>query len=122
VQGRIVEAERAGRVKGLSRLALELTQAQYIGRSTSKDSDRNFQQAGESSKALTPQDRRRCRDRAAIGAIAGGGKGAAIGAGAGGRSRTGGVMATRGKEAQLAIETRLSFRLRDAVNLTERLK
>ncbi|MEO8131445.1 MAG: hypothetical protein ABI822_30395, partial [Bryobacteraceae bacterium] len=58
---------------------------------------------------------------AAIGAIAGGGKGAAIGAGAGGAAGTGGVMATRGKDAEVPVETKLSFRLRDAITLTERL-
>ena len=57
---------------------------------------------------------------AAIGAIAGGGKGAAIGAAVGGAAGTGGVMATRGKAATIASETKISFRLRDSVTITER--
>jgi hypothetical protein len=57
---------------------------------------------------------------AAIGAIAGGGKGAAIGAATGGAAGTGGVLATRGKSTTLPSETRISFRLRNAVTITER--
>jgi len=107
VQGRIVEAERAGRVKGLSRLVLELTQLTTSDGQRVKVQTETFSRQGESSKGS---------DATKIGAAA------VIGAGAGGAAGTGGVMATRGKEAQLAIETRLSFRLRDAVTLTERLK
>ena len=56
---------------------------------------------------------------AIIGAIAGGGKGAAIGAGAGGGAGTADVMLTR-QPATLPSETRITFRLRTAVALTER--
>jgi outer membrane lipoprotein SlyB len=55
-----------------------------------------------------------------IGAIAGGGKGAAIGAGAGGAAGAGTVAATRGKPAVLPVETRVSFRIDQAVEITER--
>ena len=58
---------------------------------------------------------------AAIGAIAGGGKGAAIGAGIGGAAGAGGVMATRGEAAEVKAETRLSFRLREPITITEKL-
>jgi len=123
IQGRIVEAERAGRVKGLSRHAFELTQPSTSDGQRVKIQTETFSKQGESSKGSdATKIGAAAAIGAAIGAIAGGGKGAAIGAGAGGAAGTGGVMATRGKEAQLAIETRLSFRLRDAVNLTERLK
>ena len=57
---------------------------------------------------------------AVIGAIAGGGKGAAIGAGVGGGAGAGTVMATRGKPAALPSETRLSFRLKTPVTITEK--
>jgi hypothetical protein len=57
-----------------------------------------------------------------VGAIAGGGKGAAIGAGIGGAAGTGTVVATRGKPAVLASETRLSFRLQEPVTVVEKLK
>ena len=57
---------------------------------------------------------------AVIGAIAGGGKGAAIGAGVGGGAGAGDVLLTRGTPARLPSETRISFRLRVPVMLTER--
>jgi hypothetical protein len=57
---------------------------------------------------------------AIIGAIAGGGKGAAIGAGVGGGAGTGDVLLTRGRPANLPSETRITFRLRAPVTLTER--
>jgi hypothetical protein len=56
---------------------------------------------------------------AVIGGIAGGGKGAAIGAGAGGGAGAGDVMLSR-KGASLASETRITFRLRAPVTITER--
>ncbi len=59
---------------------------------------------------------------AVIGAIAGGGKGAAIGAGAGGAAGGGVAAATHKKPAQLPVETRLTFRLAQPVQLTERLE
>jgi hypothetical protein len=58
---------------------------------------------------------------AIIGAIAGGGKGAAIGAGVGAGAGGGAVAATRGKPAEIASETRLTFRLLDPVEVVEKL-
>jgi hypothetical protein len=58
---------------------------------------------------------------AAIGAMAGGGRGAAIGAASGGAAGAGTVMATRGQEARLPAETRISFRLTQPITLTEKL-
>ena len=57
---------------------------------------------------------------AAIGAIAGGGKGAAIGAGVGGAAGTGAVLTSRGQAAEVPPETRMSFRLREPITLTEK--
>ena len=56
---------------------------------------------------------------AIIGSLASGGKGAAIGAGAGGGIGAGDVLLTR-KPASLTSETRLTFRLRAPVTITER--
>jgi hypothetical protein len=56
-----------------------------------------------------------------IGAAAGGGKGAAIGAGVGGAAGAGGAIATRAKPLALPSETRIVFRLRQSVALTERV-
>jgi hypothetical protein len=59
---------------------------------------------------------------AAIGAIAGGGKGAAVGAGVGGGAGAGDVLLTRGGSATLPSETRITFRLRSPVTITEKLR
>ncbi|MGP8245502.1 MAG: hypothetical protein ACLQVN_13405 [Bryobacteraceae bacterium] len=56
---------------------------------------------------------------AVIGGIVGGGKGAAIGAGAG--AGAGGVALAHTRPAALPSETRITFRLRTPITLTERL-
>jgi hypothetical protein len=53
--------------------------------------------------------------------MAGGGKGAAIGAGAGGAAGGGGVVATRDKPVSLATESKIAFRLSAPVTITEQL-
>jgi hypothetical protein len=58
---------------------------------------------------------------AVIGGIVGGGKGAAIGAGAGAGAGAGGVALSRTRPAALPPETRITFRLRTPVTLTEHL-
>lgn len=122
VTGRIIDSDRAGRVKGVALLTLELTQISTSDGQKVKIQTETFNKHGETSrKADGVKIGAAAAIGAAIGALAGGGKGAAIGAGAGGAAGTGGVMATRGKDAELPVETKLSFRLRNAVNLTERL-
>ena len=58
---------------------------------------------------------------AAIGAAAGGGKGAAIGVGAGAAAGVAGAVLTRGKSAEIPVESRISFRMAGPVTITERL-
>jgi hypothetical protein len=58
---------------------------------------------------------------AVIGGIVGGGKGAVIGAGAGAGAGAGGVAVSRSRPAALPPETRITFRLRTPLTLTERL-
>ncbi|HUS08264.1 MAG TPA: hypothetical protein VMZ52_18310 [Bryobacteraceae bacterium] len=123
VEGRIVEADRGGRVQGISRIALALTSFTTADGQKIKVQTETFAREGEKSmKEDVAKVGAAAAIGAAIGAIAGGGKGAAIGAGVGGAAGTGGVMATRGKAAQIPVETRMSFRLRDSVNITEKLR
>jgi len=123
VQGKVLEAQEAGRVKGVSSLSVHLTRLH-----TSDGQDVNLQTASfhKEGPASHGEDAKKIGAGAAIGAvigaIAGGGKGAAIGAGVGGAAGTGTVMATRGKAAELPVETRLSFRVEQPVTITERLK
>jgi len=58
---------------------------------------------------------------AVIGDMAGGGKGAGIGAAAGGAAGAGGVMITRPKAVALPSETKISFRLRQTITITEQM-
>jgi len=123
VEGRVIESDKAGRVKGVSLLSVALTQlhtsdGQRVGIQT-----QTFTKQGEkSTKSDAAKVGAAAGIGAIIGAIAGGGKGAAIGAGIGGAGGTGTVLATRGKAATLPSETRISFRLSEPITITERLK
>jgi len=122
VIGRVRDVEEAGRVKGLARLVLELTSVTTSDGQKVAIRTAGFERQGPESKA---EDATKVGVGAvigaAIGAIAGGGKGAAIGAAAGGAAGGGAVAATRGKPAVLASETLLTFRIDQAVTITERI-
>jgi hypothetical protein len=120
VEGRVVTADRGGKVKGVAALTVELTRLHTAdGQNVAIHTD-SFERRAEASQR---QDAEKVAAGAAvgaiIGAIAGGGKGAAVGAGVGGGAGAGDVLLTRGKPATLPSETRLSFRLSAAVTLTE---
>jgi len=121
VEGRVSEVQEAGRVKGLAQLTLELTRLHTSDGQNIPIRTSQFVKQGPSSKK---EDAEKIGAGAVlgtiIGAIAGGGKGAAIGAGAGGAAGAGTVAATRGKPAVLPVETRVSFRIDQAVEITER--
>ncbi|HKW99660.1 MAG TPA: hypothetical protein VJN43_18105 [Bryobacteraceae bacterium] len=121
LEGKIVRAERAGRVKGVSDLAIELTQLNLSDGQRVEIETETFEKHGNTSKR---EDTAKVGAGAAlgaiIGAIAGGGKGAGIGAAAGGAAGAGDVLVTRGKAAELKPETRINFRLRNSVTITER--
>ncbi|HLZ96479.1 MAG TPA: hypothetical protein VKP66_00950, partial [Steroidobacteraceae bacterium] len=118
---KIVQSQRAGRVKGLSDLAIELTQLVTSDGQRVPIATETFLKHGQSS---TGEDAAKIGAGAvigaAIGAIAGGGKGAGIGAAAGGAAGAGDVILTRGKPAVLPAETQINFRLRNSVTITER--
>jgi hypothetical protein len=122
VTGRIRDIEEAGRVKGLSRMVLELTNLNTSDGQNILIRTEGFERKGPESKE---EDVKKVGAGAAIGAIigaiAGGGKGAAIGAAAGGAAGGGVVAATRGKPAVLESETRISFRVDQPVTITEKL-
>ncbi|MEX2261142.1 MAG: hypothetical protein WD696_04285 [Bryobacteraceae bacterium] len=121
LEGSVIETTEAGRVKGVASLAIHLTQlrtsdGQQIGIETE-----TFRKEGDTSvRGDAAKVGAAAGIGAAIGAIAGGGKGAAIGAAIGGATGTGGVLATRGKAATLASETRISFRLSEPVTVVEK--
>jgi hypothetical protein len=122
LEGRVVEVQKANRVKGLAALGIELTtlstsDGQHVGIQT----DTFRKQAPKAAPEDVAIVAAAAGVGAAIGAMAGGGKGAAIGAAVGGVAGAGGAMATRSKAVALPSETKISFRLRQPVTITERL-
>jgi hypothetical protein len=123
VSGKVSQVVEAGRVKGVSALAVELTQ--FTTADGQKVAVRTAEFVKEGEKSVKKDAAKVGIGAAigsAIGAIAGGGKGAAIGAAAGAGAGTGAVLATRGEAAELPVETRLTFRLSEAVKVTEKLR
>ena len=122
VEGKVVEARKAGRVQGLAALSVALTSLETDDRQRVAINTAAVEKQGEDSKKSDAMKVGIAAGiGAAIGAIAGGGKGAAIGAGAGGAAGAGGVLVTRGKPARLPAETRLAFSLSEPVTITEKL-
>ena len=123
VKGTVAESQQSGRVRGLALISLQLTSLQTSDGQEVRITTERFSKQAEKS---TGDDAKKvgigAALGAAIGAIAGGGKGAAIGAGVGGAAGAGTVAATRGKPAELPVETRLTFRLAEPVTITERLQ
>jgi hypothetical protein len=123
VEGRVVSSDKGGRVKGVSAIQVELLRLRTSDGQTVEVQTDGFERRAEESRR---QDAAKVGAGAAfgavIGAIAGGGKGAAIGAGVGGGAGAGTVMATRGNAATLPSETRVTFRLRAPVTITEKLR
>ena len=122
ILGRVIEAQRAGRVQGSAVLSLALmeintTDGQRIPVNTNSVIARG--PVGVNADALKIATG--AAIGAIIGAISGGGKGAAIGAGAGGAAGTGIVLATRGRPTNLPTESQLSFQLSEPITITERL-
>ena len=118
IQGRVSEAQKAGRAKGTSRLGLELTdmtlvdghqvpvRTQLVSRNGSTSVGRDATAVGTTTAV-----------GAAIGAAAGLGEGAAIGAGAGAAAGILGVLLTRGNPTLVYPEQVLTFRLENPVSV-----
>lgn len=116
-RGVIVESSPGGRVKGVARLGVRLTEiVTPKSEAITVATDAVYRQA----RATKAKDATKIGIGsgigAAIGAIAGGGKGAAIGAGAGAGAGTGMVLATHGDAAVIPSESVLTFRLREPVS------
>jgi hypothetical protein len=121
VEGRVVASDRGGKVKGVAALSVELTRIRTSdGQNVAIQTDAFEKQAEPSHGQDVATVGAGAVLGAVVGAIAGGGKGADVGAGVGGAAGAGGVLLTRGKPATLPSETRISFRLRAPVTLTER--
>jgi len=121
LEGKVVNAQRAGVGKGKSDLAVVLTQlktsdGQRVAIETETYEKHAEASTGESAGKVIAGT----AIGAAIGAIAGGGKGAGIGAAVGTAAGAGGAAATRNKTVSLPAETRIDFRLRNPITITQR--
>ncbi len=122
LQGRVLQAEKASRTRGVPLLAIDLTRLHTSdGQEVAIETERFIKHGGASAREGAATVSAGVAIGAAIGALAGGGKGAAIGPGAGGAAGASSVLTTPGKAAVLPSETRISFRLRAPVTLTERI-
>ena len=120
--GRVVDVDKGGRVKGVAQIGVELISLNTSdGQKIALKTETFQREAQTSRKSDAAKVGAGAGLGAIIGAIAGGGKGAAIGAGVGGAAGAGDVALTRGKPAQIPVETKVSFRLRDSITVTERL-
>jgi len=119
VTGTVVNAERAGRVKGVSKLGLSLIQLTLVDGQLVDVKTSLIKATGGTSNG---------RDAlgvvgttgfgAAVGAAAAGGPGAAIGAGAGFVAGVTGVLLTRGRPTIIPPESLLTFRVETPLTIS----
>lgn len=118
VTGQVKAAHKAGRVKGVSQLGVELTDLTVVDGRQLPILTELWKGSGGTSHG---QDAGAVATTtglgAAIGAAADWGRGAAIGAGAGAAAGIAAVLLTRGRPTILEPETQLSFRLVDPVRV-----
>jgi hypothetical protein len=113
--GTVVDAKSAGRFKGNAELTVALDSVTIKGK-------RYRVKTSEVTRASKGRGKRTAEGAgggaavgALIGAIAGGGKGAAIGAGAGAGAGTAGAAMTGERDVTINAESKLSFKLENAV-------
>ena len=117
--GRVVYAKKAGRIKGVSHLAIQLTSLSLVDGQQVPIETQLIGQSGPTSRG---------RDAgavvtttglgAAIGAAANGGVGAAVGAGAGAVAGVIGVLVTRGHPTIIYPESLLTFEIQSPVTIS----
>jgi hypothetical protein len=119
ITGQVTDAAKAGRVKGVSRLQLDLSQLTLVdGQLLSIRTQLLNATAGTSNGRDAAAIGLTTGTGAAIGAAAAGGPGAAIGAGAGFVASVTGVLLTRGKPTIITPETLLTFKTEQPVSFS----
>lgn len=118
VMGKIAAAKKAGRVKGKSRLSLEIQQVVMVdGRQMPVQSEL----VENSGPASHGRDIAAVAITTGVGAAIGsicGAKGAAIGAAVGATASIAGVLLTRGEETEITPEKLLTFRLSSPLSVS----
>jgi hypothetical protein len=122
ILGRVTVAEKAGHVKGLSRLGVELGELTLVDGHQMPIKTELFEQRGTTSYGRDAAAiGTTTATGAAIGAAVNGGVGAGVGAAAGLVASVAGVMLTRGHATVIYPETMLTFRLTTPITVnTER--
>jgi hypothetical protein len=118
VMGQVKSVQKAGRVKGVSQLGVELTDMTLVDGQQAPILTELWKASGGTSHGA---DAATIAGGTALGAIIGSaadwGRGAAIGAGAGAAAGIGAVLLTRGRPTILEPESQLTFRLVDPVKV-----
>jgi len=119
MSGRVAEAVKAGRVKGTSRLALELTDLTLADGQNMAVRTQLVKYSGGTSQA---RDATAIATATGVGAAAGaaadGGFGAGVGAAAGAAASTIGVLLTRGRATEVDPESLLTFRTTEPLTIS----
>ena len=117
LQGRVVDAEGSGRVKGRGNMRLVLTGVVRDDKVIPIVTKTRYFEAESTKGRDAAAIGGAAGVGAAIGAIAGGKKGAGTGAAVGGAAGTGAVLATKGKEVEFRSESKLKFTLEKAAGI-----
>jgi hypothetical protein len=117
VRGHVVSAERSGRVKGRARLVLSFDEVRTGGKTYRIDATKLDVTAGSSKGKDAKIAGGAAGAGVVIGAIADGGEGALKGGLIGGAVGGAAVLATRGKEVELAAGLRYPVELRKALRI-----
>ena len=119
VEGRVLNAQKAGRVRGTSKLEIALTELTLVNGRQLPIQTRLVQASGGTTKGRDAQAIGTTTGvGAVIGAIAGEGHGAAIGAGVGAAAGVAGVLLTRGRPTVIPPEALLTFRLESSADIS----
>lgn len=119
IGGRVAEAQKAGRVQGVSRLGIELIDLTLVDGQTMPIQTQLVTQAGPTSQGRDAAAIATTTGTgAAIGAAVNGGVGAGVGAAAGLVAGTIGVLLTRGHATVIYPESMLTFRIEAPVTVS----
>jgi len=119
MSGRVAEAVKAGRVKGTSRLGLELTNVTLADGQVMPVHTQLVRQSGGTSQGSDATVIGTATGiGAAVGAAADGGFGAGVGAAAGAAASTIGVLLTRGRATEVYPEETLTFRTTEPLTIS----
>jgi hypothetical protein len=119
-RGTVTIAKSAGKFKGNAELGVTLDSITVNGKSYSVRTTSVTEAGKGRGKRTAIGAGGGAAIGAIIGALAGGGKGAAIGAGAGAGAGTAGAAFTGERDITIAPETRLTFKLREPLEIREK--